>query len=111
MLWTENLYDIRNDVAYMVKLLEDMRVDLKDFYNLELDHMSDESDLSSNVALIESNVDDICASVLNSSNDSSNEDVIKAIDRLDATVSNLDSKIEKNNELLSELIKVMKEKN
>ncbi len=110
MLWTENLYDIRSDVNYMVKLIDDMRVDLKDFYNLELENISNKSSISSNIASIESNINELSENIVDSANDASNDDVIDAINRLGTSVDNLDSKIERNNELLSELIMVMKEK-
>lgn len=110
MMWTENLYDIRSDVNYMVKLIDDMRVDLKDFYNLELENISNKSSISSNIASIESNINELSENIVDSANGSSNDEVIDAIDRLGTSVDNLDSKIERNNELLSELIRVMKEK-
>lgn len=110
MMWTENLYDIRSDVNYMVKLIDDMRVDLKDFYNLELENISNKSNMSSNIASIESNTNELCEHIVDSGNGPSNDEVIDAIDRLGTSVDNLDSKIERNNELLSELIRVMKEK-
>ncbi len=110
MMWTENLYDIRSDVNYMVKLIDDMRVDLKDFYNLELENISNKSNMSSNIASIESNINELSENIVDSTNDASNDDVIDAINRLGTSVDNLDSKIERNNELLSELIRVMKEK-
>ncbi|MBR3213906.1 MAG: hypothetical protein IKF79_05260 [Methanosphaera sp.] len=109
-MWTENLYDIRSDVNYMVKLIDDMRVDLKDFYNLELENISNKSNMSSNIASIESNINELSENIVDSTNDASNDDVIDAINRLGTSVDNLDSKIERNNELLSELIRVMKEK-
>ncbi|MBQ6443587.1 MAG: hypothetical protein IJJ11_02765 [Methanosphaera sp.] len=109
-MWTENLYDIRSDVNYMVKLIDDMRVDLKDFYNLELENISNKSSISSNIASIESNINELSENIVDSANDASNDDVIDAINRLGTSVDNLDSKIERNNELLSELIMVMKEK-
>lgn len=108
-MWTENLIDVRNDVNYLVKLIEDMRVDIKDFYNLELEYVSNKTEVYSNIASIESDLSYISDNT-SKSNKTSNNDVVKAIEKLGTSVNNLDSKIDRNNELLSELINVMKEK-
>ncbi|RAP54745.1 MAG: hypothetical protein BZ137_00550 [Methanosphaera sp. rholeuAM130] len=108
-MWTENLIDVRNDVNYLVKLIEDMRVDIKDFYNLELEYVSNNTEVYSNIASIESDLSYISDNT-SKSNKTSNDDVVKAIEKLGTSVNNLDSKIDRNNELLSELINVMKEK-
>ncbi|MDO5826346.1 MAG: hypothetical protein Q4Q22_08190 [Methanosphaera sp.] len=108
-MWTENLIDVRNDVNYLVKLIEDMRVDIKDFYNLELEYVSNNTEVYSNIASIESDLSYISDNT-SKSNKTSNNDVVKAIEKLGTSVNNLDSKIDRNNELLSELINVMKEK-
>jgi long-subunit acyl-CoA synthetase (AMP-forming) len=92
------------------RLIEDMRVDLKDLYNMELDDSSIESNVNTNVALIQSDLGEISENMSKEDVYSGKDDVVGAIEKLGSYINDLDSKMDKNNELLSELITVLKEK-
>ena len=110
ILWTDEIIDINNNLNYLVRLIEDMRVDLKDLYNMELDDSSIESNVNTNVALIQSDLGEISENMSKEDVYSGKDDVVGAIEKLGSYINNLDSKMDKNNELLSELITVLKEK-
>ena len=106
-MWTDEIIDINNNLNYLVGIIEDMRVDLKDFYNLEVDGVSSESAISSNVTSIESELKSISENKYDTGK-SSNDEVVRAIEKLDTSLSSLDRKMDRNNQLLTELITLMK---
>ena len=111
-MWNDVLVDIGNDLKYLIRLLEDVRVDIKDLYNLNGNTADIVSEISSNTHLLEENIDKISSNVgkLNNKNVKDYQ-LYNKIDNLNNSIDDLDSKIDKNNELLAELIKVLKEKN